>query len=295
MIVLLIIYLPAFISYVLSKRAISPILQVIKNIENINISNLELDKLDFSNIDRSSDSEVAALIETFENFSQRISNFVKRERNFSRYASHELRTPLAVMKGSLAMLDKKIEEDSQKKVVKRMQNMVDEMQELIESLLLLSREQNTDIELQELIINDFVQPLTENIQCNFKEKDIKIKFDFKNLIESKVSEQLLSIVLNNLIRNAFLYSSENSEITIKIEQSKLTVIDQGLGLSEDQLENIFNPFYRVDEHSEVKGFGLGLAIVKWICQQANWTIQFESTVNVGTKAILDLKQVKILA
>lgn len=294
-IVLLAIYLPAFISYVLSKRAISPILRVIKKIESTNISKTELEALDFSDIKDARNTEVTALIETFENFSHRISNFVKRERNFSRYASHELRTPLAVLKGSLATLKKKDHNPEHAKLIVRMQSMVDEMQELIESLLLLSREQNTNIENSTLIINDFILPLAENVRDSFKQKQIRLNFKPKNLVEAELKEQLLSIVLNNLLRNAFAYSPENSEVTVEIDGSKIFIKDQGSGLTEEQINSIFTPFYRVDEHSAVKGFGLGLAIVKWICQQADWNINFESEINIGTTAILDLKNVKVLA
>lgn len=294
-IVLLIIYLPAFISYVLSKRAISPILKVIKKIESLDVNKMELDKLDFSDINSSGNAEGLALIESFENFSHRISNFVKRERNFSRYASHELRTPLSVLKGSLALLDKKIENKDNSKIVHRMQLMVEEMQELIESLLLLSREQNLSLEKQSLIINDFAKPLIERVQSTFIDKNITLNWKPKHLIESEVSEQLLSIVLNNLLRNAFLYSPDNSEICVEINDSKIIISDQGSGMNEEQLQNIFSPFYRADEHSSVKGFGLGLAIVDWICQQSQWDIQFTSEVGVGTIATLDLIDTKRLS
>jgi signal transduction histidine kinase len=130
---------------------------------------------------------------------------------------------------------------------------------------------------------------------SFKDKNIKLKWDIKNLIECQIPEQLFTIVINNLVRNACLYSSPNSELTISIEGSKISIKDQGQGMTQEQLDEIFKPFFRANEHSEVKGFGLGLAIVDWICRQCNWKIKFESQLNKGTTAILDLQNIKLLA
>jgi len=290
-VVLLAIYLPAFFSYVQSKRAFSPILQVIKKIESVNVNNKELQSLNFDSISISGNSEVGALVDSFENFSQRISEFVKRERNFSRYASHELRTPLTVLKGSIALLKKQDLSPRHDKVLERMDSMVLEMQHLIESLLLLSREQDIHLSEEPIMINDFLKDIVNQALYSFKDKNIQLNWDSKNLIECRISEQLFSIVINNLFRNACLYSEPNSEINISIIDTKIIIQDQGIGMNEQQLKEIFNPFYRANEHSEIKGFGLGLSIVDWICQQCHWEISFISHENKGTAVTLDLKTV----
>ena len=199
------------------------------------------------------------------------------------------------MKGSLALLSKKSETEEQIKIITRMQVMVDEMEDLIESLLLLSREQNVNLQKQNLIVNDLIQPLVDTIQSTFEDKNIEVTWNPENLIEIEAAEQLLSIVLSNLIRNAFLYSPKSSQIDLRLIGSKIMISDQGPGMNEEQLANIMNPFYRVNDHSEVKGFGLGLAIVDWICKQCNWKVSFESQPGEGTTAILDLVDVKVLA
>ena len=293
--VLLAIYLPAFYSYMQSKKAFSPILQVINKIESGNVNKKELEKLNFDSVSASGNKEVQALIESFENFSRRISDFVKRERNFSRYASHELRTPLAVMKGSIGLLKKDKLSEKQTKIVSRMELMILEMQDLVESLLLLSREQNTELTNEKYVVNDLLKVISTNIISTFPDKNIEMDWQAKNLIECSLSEQLFVIVINNLLRNACTYSPQNSTITIQIQNSKISITDQGQGMTAEQLKNIFKPFYRVDEHSNNKGFGLGLAIVEWICKQCDWNIHFESTVGIGTTATLNLKNVKILA
>ncbi|MCO4821624.1 MAG: HAMP domain-containing histidine kinase [Flavobacteriaceae bacterium] len=290
-IVLLAIYLPAFYSYIQSKRAFSPIIQVIRKIETVNVNNQELESLNFDEVSIPENSEVEALIDSFENFSKRISDFVKRERNFSRYASHELRTPLTVLKGSIALLQKQNFPEKQVKVLNRMDSMVMEMQHLIESLLLLSREQDIELSQEPIIINDFLKDIVNRALFSFQEKNIQLKWQADNLIQAKIPEQLFSIVINNLVRNACLYSESDSELKIAIADSKIKIVDHGIGMNEEQLKEIFNPFYRADEHSNVKGFGLGLSIVEWICKQCEWEISFSSKEHEGTTAILDLKSV----
>ncbi len=294
-VVLLAIYLPAFYSYVQSKRAVSPILQVIKKIESVNVNKQELADLSFDSVVSSANIEVAALVDSFQNFSHRISEFVKRERNFSRYASHELRTPLTVLKGSISILKKQQLNQDSLKVVNRMDNMVIEMQELVESLLLLSREQDTAVSQQKVVINDLLKELVEKNLRNFTEKNIQLKWHPKNLIEGQISDKLFTIVINNLVRNACLYSDADSELCVTIDQSKVIIKDHGKGMTEEQLSEIFKPFFRANEHSEIKGFGLGLAIVEWICRQCEWEIRFESQIDQGTTAILDLNKIDILA
>ena len=294
-VVLLAIYLPAFYSYVQSKRAFSPILQVIKKIESVNVNKQELETLNFDSVKTSGNTEVAALVDSFQNFSHRISNFVKRERNFSRYASHELRTPLTVLKGSLALLKKQNLTEKNLILVERMNLMVLEMQDLVESLLLLSREQDVEQSKQTVVVNDYLKEISEKILISFEDKNIQLKWQSNSLIECALPEQLFTIVINNLVRNACLYSPNDSELEIIIDQSRIMIKDQGPGMSKEQLNNIFKPFYRADEHSDIKGFGLGLTIVDWICKQCGWEIIFDSEVDKGTTAILDLKNVKLLA
>lgn len=297
--VLLVIYLPAFVSYVLSKRAISPIIQLIKKIESVDITQKQLAKLNFEEINMAGNTEVKSLATAFENFSYRIFRFVQRERNFSRYASHELRTPLTVLKGSLALLAKKNLEPTAKKQVNRMQPVILEMQELIEALLLLSREQEVVYSEEAVIVNDLVKHTVKQTMSIFTEKNLQLKWAPVHLIETQLPEQLFAIVITNLIRNACLYSKNDGVIAINIENNKIIIQDHGYGISEEHLEKIFEPFYRINDENRTggkdrKGFGLGLSIVEWICEQCGWYLNYQSKPNEGTTVTLIINSVKVL-
>ncbi|WP_395373546.1 sensor histidine kinase [Marinicella sp. W31] len=297
--VLLAIYLPAFVSYVLSKRAISPILQLVKKLQSVGISQRQLENLNFDDITTTGNAEAASLIEAFENFSHRISDFISRERNFSRYASHELRTPLTIIKGSLALLAKKDLDEGARKQVDRMQPVILEMQELIESLLLLSREQEVVYSEHPVIVNDLVKYTAEQTMGIFEEKNLTLEWAPEHLVEARLPEQLLAIVITNLVRNACLYSHDGGEIKIVIVESEIRIQDFGRGMNQEQLEKIFEPFYRVEDTCRTggkdrKGFGLGLSIVEWICNQCQWELSYESALGQGTVVTLKINEAVVL-
>ena len=294
-IVLLIVYLPAFVSYVFSKRAYSPVLQLVEKLERAKISKSGIDNLDFDDIKKFSHTDVNALIDTFENFSFRISQMINRERNFSRYASHELRTPLTVLRGSMSLLKRQELTEKSEELVDRMQPMVEDMQALIEALLMLSRDEIIEISDDPVLINDVLKSTVDDTIDLFDSRQITLMWEPKHLIQGYLPEQLFSIVISNLIRNACIYSADPVEIRVSIEQSKIIIEDNGKGMSDNDLQRIMEPFYRANEHGDEKGLGLGLSIVEMICKQCDWTIEFFSQLDQGTRVELTLTGVDILA
>lgn len=294
-IVLLIVYLPAFISYLFSKKAYSPVLKLVDRIEKANISKSGLGDLKFDDIKKMGHVDVNTLIDSFEEFSHRISGLISRERNFSRYASHELRTPLTVLRGSMNLLEKQDLSDRSRRLVNRMQPMIEEMQALIEALLMLSRDENIEISEDPIMVNDVLKTTIEDTIRMFEPRQINLLWQPKNLIQAYIPDKLFSIVVSNLVRNACLYSRDPASLEVIIEGRDVIIIDQGKGMSQEQINRIIEPFYRVNEHGNEKGFGLGLSIVDMICKQCDWEIKFESELGKGTKAILTLDNAEILA
>ncbi len=294
-IVLLIVYLPAFISFVFSKRAFSPVLKLVNRLESAKISRSGLHDLEFDDIKKIGNVDVNTLIDTFHNFSDRISELINRERNFSRYASHELRTPLTVLRGSMSLLQRQELTEKSRQLVDRMQPMIEDMQALIEALLMLSRDEIIEISDEPVLINDLLKGTVEDTIRLFDPRNINLNWQPKNLIQAYLPEQLFAIVISNLVRNACTYSADPVELTVTIDGPVISIKDNGKGMSEEQLKRILEPFYRADEHGEEKGFGLGLSIVDMVCRQCNWEITFDSQLGEGTQAILTLSDVEILA
>ncbi|TDR22684.1 sensor histidine kinase [Marinicella litoralis] len=294
-IVLLIVYLPAFVSFVFSKRAFSPVLQLVDRLESAKISKSGIEKLKFDDIKQTGHLDVNVLIDSFEDFSVRISQLISRERNFSRYASHELRTPLTVLRGSMGMLKKQKLTDKGMELVTRMEPMIEEMQALIEALLMLSRNEVSEVSEEPVLVNDLLKSTVQDTIRLFDPRDIKLHWHAKHLIQAHMPEQLFCIVVSNLVRNACLHSKDPVLIKVEVDGAKITIEDNGKGMSAEQLSRIFEPFYKADEHEKGKGFGLGLAIVDMICKQCDWEIEFASELGVGTSVTLTLNEIEILA
>ena len=104
----------------------------------------------------------------------------------------------------------------------------------------------------------------------------------------------MSIVLGNLIRNAVLYTEEG-EVVISIRSASVVVSDSGIGMSSNQIERIFQPYYRADSSvddgktssTSRKGYGVGLTIVKRLSNRFNWILDVKSEIDIGTTIVVN--------
>ena len=130
-------------------------------------------------------------------------------------------------------------------------------------------------------------------------KKIKIVTDFTEDFYVQSDNYLVSIIFSNLISNAIKYSNDNGKIELKLEKTStdliFTIADNGVGISEQDLNKIFNSFYRSDvtNHPDIKGTGLGLSIVKRLCDLLKIKISVESKINEKTKFILQFPSAKL--
>ena len=167
--------------------------------------------------------------------------------------------------------------------------------DLIQISMLESEESQLKLEkinLMDIIINvkDTFKQVLQSRKSNLivpDEKTVYILADKKNM----------EIVFNNLINNAINYS-DSGDIIISLKYIKknivVRIIDQGIGISKDNVQQIFERFYRVDSDRsrETGGTGLGLAIVKHILLAHNIEIKVDSKVNMGTEFIFEIPVLK---
>ncbi len=279
-VVLIIIYLASWFTFRQSQRVISPVVQLAKAVENVQVTDSEaLSKATapFHSID----SDIDTLATAIEHFAFRQQNFVERERSFTRDASHELRTPLAVLKGSVDVLEQ-METLSEKgdTVLSRMRQTVSEMESLITTLLLLAREEITQLSVEDIHLNNFVPPLINSLQSalSITPNQIVIR-NFADL-QLQAPSKVLTILLSNLIKNAIIHG-QGSQVVIAIDQSSISITDQGPGMDAEVIEKAFQPFYRGSHNNQ--GHGLGLSIVKRLCDRFHWQISVSSHEGKGTK------------
>lgn len=282
-IVLLIIYGLAFLAFRLSQRAISPIVQLARRLEDFDFERDSAVHVDLTPLREVADAEVLSMIEALDTFSDRLRAFVERERVFTRDAGHELRTPVAVFKGSLDLLEQNPDRpEYEKKALVRMRRTVQEMESLLETLLMLAREGEMALPDEDVSVNDLVATQIDVLAPSARQAGNTLSVHEKAELRVRAPAKVVDIVIGNLMRNAINYTS-SGRVDVTIEAGSIAVADTGMGMSADDLERAFDPFFRADEsRGRVRGHGLGLSIVKRLVRQFGWALSVHSSPGEGT-------------
>lgn len=280
-IALIVIYLLSWFSYRLSRQAISPVVRLAQKVESFDFKNKGLSDLDLDEFRTTADEEVAKLVEALDLFTERVEQFVEREKNFTRDASHELRTPLAVIKGSLALLEKRDDyQANEARSIELIKQTTSDMESLIETLLLLAREESSSLPAEDILINDLLTNIAHQTERTYRKENIRLTLEEKCLLSVNTSEKVLNILFSNLLRNAFAYTRQG-DIAVIVDEGVVTIRDSGVGMEENVLENVYEPFFR--GQTDAQGHGLGLSIVKRFCNRFGWTLKMISKPGKGTE------------
>ena len=195
--------------------------------------------------------------------------------------AHEFRNPIAAIMGYSQTLteDEEIPSSLRLKFLGKIYNNGDKIEELLSRLLLWNRFESGE---QKLHTSKFdIKPLAHEIAINLEDKykGREILVEGERLLV-KADKALLEIVLKNLIENALKYSKE--VVTITLEEGRVSVVDQGVGISKENIEKVTKKFFRTDEHSWDNSMGLGLAIVKQILKLHDTVLQIKSQEDRGS-------------
>jgi signal transduction histidine kinase len=282
------------VARIITGRSIKPILNIIETADKISQENLNA-RIDLPK----NKDELQLLSQTINDLMDRIQNAVEREKQLTSDASHELRTPLAVIKGTLEVLIRKPR--NQTEYLEKINfciSEVDRLNTLVSQLLLLARfeNRNQNIKYEDVSLNAIILDELSRYSDKIKNKGITVKHHFSEDYIIKSDNYLISIVIGNLISNALKYSNENGEISIDLSNDDSTIIvsifDNGIGISKENINKVFDPFFRSEpnDHPEVKGTGLGLSIVRRICILLDIDIKISSEENSGTNVILRISK-----
>ncbi|HKL53600.1 MAG TPA: HAMP domain-containing sensor histidine kinase [Wenzhouxiangellaceae bacterium] len=291
--VLLVIYVLAWMGYIMSRRAVSAVVQLAEIVRSFDFQEGRFEQMQFEELADITDPEVLALVNAFEQFTTRLERFVARERNFTRNASHELRTPLAVLKANLDLVRKNPESPRLPATIERMSRTVRDMESLVETLLLLARESESKLSWSSVVLNDLVADQLEQVEKAIDRPSVKTEFHADCLLETEAPERVLGIIFHNLLRNAMTFT-EDGTVSVHIDRHSVTIRDTGCGMTEEDLERVFEPFYRAHDRSN-EGYGLGLAIVARLARRFGWPLEVESEVGAGTSFRVSFPKARRLA
>jgi signal transduction histidine kinase len=165
------------------------------------------------------------------------------------------------------------------------------MSDLVDDLLILSRIESgsSQLELGEVDVARIAETVILDFEPRFEEAELTVKLEVKGKAICVADRGALEQILTNLVGNAARYSNPGSRVDITIEPKgamlEVVVADTGIGIPEDDLDRIFERFYRVDAaRSRVLGStGLGLSIVKHLVSAQGGEIHVESRLNIGSK------------
>ena len=222
---------------------------------------------------------------------QRIENAIERERQFTSDASHELRTPLSTLRGTLEVLVRKPREQKEyEEKIKFSLTEIDRMTAKLEQLLQLAR-----LDADQKTVNDdlgslptLIDEILSRQKKSISEKGLSIDIHNEASLEPVVPRFYANLILENIIGNAIKYSRENTSLHIMITQTGSKIVcsieDEGIGIKKEDLDNVFNHFFRSDalNHKSIFGNGLGLSIAKKAADAIEASIVVKSELGLGT-------------
>ena len=285
-----------FISSYLAGKSITPVITVIETTNRISKNNLS------ERVELPQNKDVLYdLSHSINNLLDRIEDAIKREKQFTSDASHELRTPIAVLRGTLEVLIRKPRTQKEyEEKIKYSLTEIDRMGDMVEQLLFIARLDNPNIENKHsrtANISTVIQTILQRYKNQIIEKKLKIEFHTTPNSTHLIDEFYGNLILENIINNAIKYANDNTTITIdtalKNDNIICTVKDQGIGIKDADLKNIYTPFFRSESltHKNIKGTGLGLSIAQKSANKINATIKITSVLNKGTTVTINFKRV----
>ncbi|MBV4358249.1 sensor histidine kinase [Pinibacter aurantiacus] len=285
-------------SLMISKEVADPIRHIIQNVRKITASNLHL-RL----ISKNSRGETAALTQTFNDMLDRLETSFETQNNFLNKAAHELRTPLTAIIGEAELaLEKPRGSEDYTRALKIIAREAEQLEHLTSSLLELAQAGYsskeafmTDLRIDELLFSvkrliDFTEP-GNHVQMNMEGLP---EAEYKLVVSGNTN--LLKLAFANIIQNACKYS-EMRQVDVSIHTDDthciITVNDHGIGIPENELKYIFDPFFRASNTSSYKGYGVGLPLAQKIIRLHRGILEFSSKVNEGTEVRVSLPFVEI--
>lgn len=226
--------------------------------------------------------EISTLINAFNSLMERVHENQQRKDQFISIASHELKTPLTTIKGYLELLERQEHIQTEKQFIQKALKNANKLDSLIRDLLDVSKIQSGQLKLnlQEFNMDNLVDETIAAAQLAFPNHQIIRDGKFGDL---KVFADRLRIeqVLNNLLSNAIKYSPDEKKIIVYSKKTPteitIKVRDFGIGIPEEERNNIFERFYRTkDMPVSISGFGLGLYISRDIIRRHNGKIWVEA-------------------
>lgn len=287
--------------YCISRTITRSITLLDKNTQKIADGDLDV-KLEYEKNSRN-DNEITRLTENLDKMRLALKDDTERRTKFIMGISHDLRTPVAVIKGyTEAMSDGMYDNPEEiKKSLEIIETKTDQLENMINTLINFVKLNQTDwmqsLKKQKIepVLKDFAEScgttggiFKRNVQSDVKiDENLEVPFD----------KLLFQRSLENLFSNAIRYTNERDLIEIKAWQEpdcvKISIKDSGIGIDKEDLDKIFDLFYRATSSRREEGMGIGLSVVRTIINSHGWDISVASEKGKGTEFVIKIPITKI--
>ena len=228
--------------------------------------------------------EVGELARALDDYASRLTEVVKRDREFNADVSHELRTPLAVVKGAVELLLAKPDLDDKTRArLERIQRAERQCTDLISALLLLSRNERghgaTDVaKVAEQLLD------AHRTQLGGKPLQLRLEGGTGRVVVD-APEAAVNVALGNLVGNAVKYTTQG-EVVVRLREGAVEVVDSGPGLTAEDAARLFERGYRGSYAEHTQGGGIGLSIERRLCALYGWNVRVVPGAEAGVVATL---------
>ena len=262
-----------------------PVIKVIERTKKISKGDYDISE----NISPAGIRELDDLTKGVENLAHSLASQEKLRRRLMVDVAHELRTPLTVVRTQIEAIADGILEPSPE----RLEICLNEMKRLgglIENVEALTRLEGETLEIhtEKTDMKEFLEPVIETFKPVFEKSGINFYSELENNLFCEIDKNKFRHVIDNLLSNALRYTNAGGSVKTKLYKHEdkifIEVCDTGIGISEKDLPNIFERFYRADESRTrvTGGSGVGLAIVKAAVEAHNGTITAQSVKGEGS-------------
>ncbi|MCV9385053.1 sensor histidine kinase [Reichenbachiella ulvae] len=276
------------ISFLFSRKIIKPINDIIGKVKEISSGNLHL-RLD---IKSENDDTISRLTQTFNDMLNRLETSFESQKNFISNASHELNTPLTTIIGEADVALSKIRGvDYYIETLTAILDQAEKLDQKTRALLMLAqtgydgkKQEFGALRIDQLILDvkETVEKINPNSQVNI---DFSLLPENHMLLKVVGNEPLLHLALSNLVLNGCKYS-DNQPVRVALgvsaEQVIILIKDTGIGIPKEELQFIYDPYFRASNTKNHEGFGIGLPLARNIINIHNGKLQVNSEQGQGT-------------
>lgn len=267
-----------FIGKIYSGRILVPLQHILKELKKIRANSLNRRLKKTGNND-----ELEEIIVTLNSMLDRLDSAFKAEKSFVSHASHELNNPITAIQGECEIsLLKERSTGEYMEALQRISSESKRLSNLIRHLLFLSRQD------EELLKNNMEETSLQDMLTDLTTGNDRIRFHMQEpgtQATVQANPYLLKIALKNIIDNACKYSEKEVDITLSRtnQQTVVEIEDRGIGIPQEEIEHIFQSFYRGSNTHDYAGQGIGLSLTMKIISAYNGKLEISSEIEKGTK------------